>query len=122
MPKPRVRRPTHAGSWYDDDGAPAAARPPRLRRRLAGRLAIESARRLTPFLRRAAVTLAGKIEAWMRAARGGDAEDGGGAAAGAGAPRAVIAPHAGYSYCGHVMAHAYKFLRPERMCAPEAFI
>jgi AmmeMemoRadiSam system protein B len=29
--------------------------------------------------------------------------------------RAVIGPHAGYSYCGHVMAHAYKFIDPERV-------
>jgi len=29
--------------------------------------------------------------------------------------RAVIGPHAGYSYCGHVMAHAYRFIDPARV-------
>lgn len=28
------------------------------------------------------------------------------------APRAMIGPHAGYRYCGHVMAHAYKYIQP----------
>ena len=27
--------------------------------------------------------------------------------------RAVIAPHAGYSYCGHIMAYAYSYINPE---------
>lgn len=30
--------------------------------------------------------------------------------------RAVIAPHAGYSYCGHVMAYAYRHMDPVKMC------
>ncbi|KAF6252920.1 MEMO1 family [Scenedesmus sp. NREL 46B-D3] len=29
------------------------------------------------------------------------------------AARAIIAPHAGYSYCGHVMAHAYQHIDPD---------
>lgn len=29
--------------------------------------------------------------------------------------RAVIAPHAGYRYCGHVMAHAYRHMNPNFM-------
>lgn len=29
--------------------------------------------------------------------------------------RAVIGPHAGYSYCGHVMAHAYRHIDPSRV-------
>jgi AmmeMemoRadiSam system protein B len=28
------------------------------------------------------------------------------------APRAVIGPHAGHRYCGHVMAHAYSQMDP----------
>lgn len=28
---------------------------------------------------------------------------------------AIIGPHAGYSYCGHVMAHAYKHIDPSRV-------
>ncbi|BDA46197.1 Protein MEMO1 [Coccomyxa sp. Obi] len=58
------RRPTHAGSWYEDDGS----------------------------------RLASQIQQWIDAVptpKGSHA-------------RAIISPHAGYSYCGHVMAHAYK--------------
>lgn len=29
-------------------------------------------------------------------------------------PRAIIGPHAGYSYCGHVMAHAYAHIDPTK--------
>jgi AmmeMemoRadiSam system protein B len=29
--------------------------------------------------------------------------------------RAIIGPHAGYSYCGHVMAHAYRYIDPARV-------
>jgi len=29
--------------------------------------------------------------------------------------RAIIAPHAGYSYCGHVMAYAYKMIDPTKV-------
>jgi AmmeMemoRadiSam system protein B len=33
-----------------------------------------------------------------------------------GAPiRALIAPHAGYSYCGDVMAFAYKAIDPKKV-------
>lgn len=33
-----------------------------------------------------------------------------------GAVRGVIGPHAGYRYCGHVLAHAYRFLNPDKVC------
>lgn len=67
---PRVRSPTHAGSWYDDDKT----------------------------------TLDSKIEGWMTAARASVTP--------AANVRAIIGPHAGYSYCGHVMAYAYAHIDP----------
>ena len=66
---PRVRRPTHAGSWYDDDSD----------------------------------VLTRKIDAWLEAVPPQTLE-------GSGRPavvRAIIGPHAGFRFCGHVMAHAY---------------
>lgn len=33
----------------------------------------------------------------------------------AGPVKAIIAPHAGYSYSGSVMAYAYKYLNPDGM-------
>ncbi|KAK9828484.1 hypothetical protein WJX72_000241 [[Myrmecia] bisecta] len=69
---PRIaRRPTHAGSWYDDD----------------------------------AILLSQKITDWMEAAT---AEPGVHA-------RAIIGPHAGHSYCGRVMAYAYKQIDPSKV-------
>jgi predicted class III extradiol MEMO1 family dioxygenase len=52
-------------------------------------------------------SLQAQIEAWLRDA----------APAGEGGEhvRALIAPHAGYQYCGHVMAHAYKRIDPSRV-------
>lgn len=44
-----------------------------------------------------------EIAGWMDAVTPDAAE---------GAPRAIIAPHAGYRYCGHVMAHAYRRIQP----------
>lgn len=71
---PRItRRPTHAGSWYDDQEA----------------------------------TLEGTIARWMDEAR---AE-----AAPTAHARAVIAPHAGYRYSGHVMAYAYAHIDPQQV-------
>jgi AmmeMemoRadiSam system protein B len=55
---------------------------------------------LPPF--RAGRRLGRQIEGWLKAA----AEAGPGAAPAA-APRAIIAPHAGHRYCGHVMGNAY---------------
>jgi predicted class III extradiol MEMO1 family dioxygenase len=46
--------------------------------------------------------LAIQIRQWLDAATLHDVER----------TRAVIAPHAGYRYCGHVMAHAYKHISP----------
>jgi hypothetical protein len=54
-------------------------------------------------VRTAADVLAGKVRSWLEQAP----------AAEYGRVRAVIAPHAGYSYCGPVMAHAYKYISPE---------
>eukprot|EP00878_Enallax_costatus_P011757 GHUV01012273.1.p1 GENE.GHUV01012273.1~~GHUV01012273.1.p1 ORF type:complete len:281 (+),score=40.95 GHUV01012273.1:178-1020(+) len=45
-----------------------------------------------------------QIEGWLAKA---DVADKGPAA------RAIIGPHAGYSYCGHVMAHAYRHIQPD---------
>lgn len=52
-------------------------------------------------------TLDCKIEGWMAEAR-------------AGVPpgshaRAVVAPHAGYRYSGHVMAYAYAHIDPQKV-------
>lgn len=47
--------------------------------------------------------LAAEIEAWMDAVT---------PEPGAPKPQAIIAPHAGYRYCGHVMAHAYRHIDP----------
>lgn len=65
------RSPTHAGSWYENDGE----------------------------------TLARQIDQWMA----------GVAAEPHVHARAIIAPHAGYRYCGHVMAHAYRHIDPSRV-------
>jgi AmmeMemoRadiSam system protein B len=46
--------------------------------------------------------LEGKVRGWLQAAT----------TAHRGHVRAVIAPHAGYAYCGHVMAYAYKYINP----------
>jgi len=67
MSKGQVRRATHAGSWYTDNGA-------ELSDQLDGWLA--------------------KAPSCMRPAR------------------AIIAPHAGYSYCGACGAHAYSQVDP----------
>lgn len=52
------------------------------------------------------VVLATKIQGWLDGAE--PAEPGPHA-------RAIIAPHAGYSYCGAVMAYAYRHIRPENV-------
>lgn len=52
-------------------------------------------------------TLEGKIDVWMSDAR---------AATPPGTHvRAIIAPHAGYRYCGHVMAYAYAHIDPTQV-------
>ncbi|KAG1660012.1 hypothetical protein FOA52_009832 [Chlamydomonas sp. UWO 241] len=51
-----------------------------------------------------AAGLSRSIDGWLEAAEGPSEVDAG--------ARAIIAPHAGYSYCGHVMAYAYKYLVP----------
>lgn len=52
-----------------------------------------------------AATLSASIDSWMADAQ---VQDGVHA-------RAVIAPHAGYRYCGHVMAYAYKQINPAKV-------
>lgn len=47
--------------------------------------------------------LASEIGGWLEAADQTDH----------GHVRAVIAPHAGYRYCGAVMAYAYKYINPD---------
>lgn len=49
--------------------------------------------------------LSSQIRNWLNAA----------SVEGLGPVRAVIAPHAGYRYCGHVMAYAYKYMNPTHM-------
>ncbi|GFR44951.1 hypothetical protein Agub_g6259, partial [Astrephomene gubernaculifera] len=67
---PRVRRPSHANSWYKGDAA----------------------------------ALEAEISKWKAAVEPLP-----------GLPaRAIIGPHAGYSYCGHVMAHAYAHIDPTK--------
>jgi hypothetical protein len=46
-----------------------------------------------------------QIDGWLAAA--GAARE-----PGAPPPRAIIGPHAGHRYCGHVMAHAYASIDP----------
>jgi MEMO1 family protein len=83
---PRItRRPTHAGSWYERDGA----------------------------------KLETQINGWLNAVDTDTACASMPGAAVIPSPdrplRAIIGPHAGYSYCGHVMAHAYKYIDPARV-------
>uniref|UniRef100_A0A7S3VPY7 Protein MEMO1 n=1 Tax=Dunaliella tertiolecta TaxID=3047 RepID=A0A7S3VPY7_DUNTE len=68
---PKVRKPTHSGSWYDNNYAKLKA----------------------------------QIGSWMQ-----DVQPEPGAHA-----QAIIAPHAGYSYSGHVMAYAYKHIDPSKV-------
>ncbi|GLC35644.1 hypothetical protein PLESTB_000000800 [Pleodorina starrii] len=63
---PKIRRPSHASSWYQDDAS----------------------------------VLNAQIDNWKAEVQ---REPGVSA-------RAIIGPHAGYSYCGHVMAYAYKHI------------
>ncbi|GLI67799.1 hypothetical protein VaNZ11_012087 [Volvox africanus] len=67
---PRIRRPSHASSWYQDD----------------------------------ADVLNAEIEDWKAAVQPKPGLS----------ARAIIGPHAGYSYCGHVMAYAYKHIDPSK--------
>ncbi|PNH10686.1 Protein MEMO1 [Tetrabaena socialis] len=67
---PKIRRPSHASSWYQDDAG----------------------------------VLEAEIDEWKAAVEPQP-----------GLPaRAIIGPHAGYSYCGHVMAHAYVHIDPTK--------
>ncbi|VDI72254.1 MEMO1 family protein [Mytilus galloprovincialis] len=63
----KVRRATHAGSWYTDDGA----------------------------------ELSSQLSGWLAPAKPIQSP-----------ARAIIAPHAGYSYCGACGGHAYKQIDP----------
>ncbi|EFJ40486.1 hypothetical protein VOLCADRAFT_99750 [Volvox carteri f. nagariensis] len=63
---PKIRRPSHASSWYQGD----------------------------------ADALNAEIDNWKAAVQTEPRVS----------PRAIIGPHAGYSYCGHVMAYAYKHI------------
>ncbi|DBA99827.1 hypothetical protein WJX77_001024 [Trebouxia sp. C0004] len=64
-----VRRPLHAGTWYETEPG-----------------------------------LSSGLETWLAAADTGNTH-----------ARAIISPHAGLRYCGHVMAHAYKHIDPQRV-------
>ncbi|KAF5832860.1 MEMO1 family [Dunaliella salina] len=68
---PKVRKPTHSGSWYESNYAKLKA----------------------------------QIGSWMQ-----DVQPEPGTHA-----QAIIAPHAGYSYSGHVMAYAYKHIDPSNV-------
>jgi predicted class III extradiol MEMO1 family dioxygenase len=127
---PRVtRRASHAGSWYEADrecprprrAACCAARARRSRSPRERRAAPPGPPPpLPPPARRAAPTLRAwrpftgrkldrQIDGWMAAAVADAAARGPGAAL---PPRAIIGPHAGHRYCGHVMAHAYATIDP----------
>jgi MEMO1 family protein len=75
--RPRVRQPTHAGSWYTADAAALH-------------------RQLDDFLAAVPASTA--------------------------APRALIVPHAGFSYSGATAAHGYKAVleQPGAMCVSAA--
>jgi AmmeMemoRadiSam system protein B len=87
-----VRRASHAGSWYTDDGS----------------------------------TLDGQLEEWLTSVQQvppplqqqyTDETFAAGATTPVRVPsrvRAIIAPHAGYSYSGPTAAHAYAHLSPQR--------
>mmetsp|Transcript_17146 Transcript_17146/g.37018 ORF Transcript_17146/g.37018 Transcript_17146/m.37018 type:complete len:292 (+) Transcript_17146:150-1025(+) len=65
-----TRKPSHAGSWYEDDEQ----------------------------------VLSKQIDEWMSAVEP------------CGAPiKAIIGPHAGYRFCGHVMAYAYRHIDPSKV-------
>lgn len=80
-----VRRPTHAGSWYERDAAKLQKQIDEWMGKVDGERACADmpGRDVVPTPERPL--------------------------------RAVIGPHAGYSYCGHVMAHAYRFIDPARV-------
>lgn len=54
--------------------------------------------------------LARQVGGWFADVRGGPTKD----------LSAVIGPHAGYTYCGRVLAHAYKHLDPTVVCVRNA--
>jgi hypothetical protein len=101
MPKPKGRRTaSHSGSWYEGGGEIFD-----LGRPLLDFLPLDPPHLHLPHP--PGELLASQITEWLDAAAadGTDLDR----------VRAVIAPHAGYRYCGHVMAYAYKYLDPTQM-------
>lgn len=90
-----VRKPTHAGSWYTADGARQG------QQRQAARASVTEA----PLCVCAARALSQQLDGFLRAATVDSAR-----------VRALIVPHAGYSYSGATAAFGYKAVDPSAMC------
>jgi predicted class III extradiol MEMO1 family dioxygenase len=90
------RRALHAGSWYSDNGTEAGSRE-------AGRGVGRSARRPPSGVlgTHAGEELRAQLQGWLEAAGPPTQES----------VRALIGPHAGYSYSGPTAAYAYKEVR-----------
>jgi hypothetical protein len=111
------RRPTHAGSWYELERKclgrwhPLSWSLPLLLQQPAP---VEpSPIKCTRFDDATGAKLDRQIADWLAAAPPHGP--------GAPAPRAIIGPHAGHRYCGHVMAHAYAPIDPFSVCVRQAW-
>ena len=96
-----MRQPTHAGSWYSDDGAHARAALPHAQ----AYAAVAPAQR--HCARAAASKLSSQLDGFLAAAEVDTSR-----------ARALIVPHAGYSYSGPTAAYGYKAFDPRTLCVP----
>ena len=101
MRPPLVRQPTHAGSWYTDDGE-SGPRRSYLREAHAAVAAAERERACG-----AASKLSSQLDGFLAAAEVDTSR-----------ARALIVPHAGYSYSGPTAAYGYKAFDPRTLCVP----
>ena len=101
MRPPLVRQPTHAGSWYSDDGA-CALRRNHMREAHAAVAAAHRARACGT-----ASKLSSQLDGFLAAAEVDTSR-----------ARALIVPHAGYSYSGPTAAYGYKAFDPRILCVP----
>ena len=99
MPPPLVRQPTHAGSWYTDDGAYGPPAHPYAQ----AQAAVAAAQR--DRTRAAASKLSSQLDGFLAAAEVDTSR-----------ARALIVPHAGYSYSGPTAAYGYKAFDPRTLC------
>ena len=100
MPKIKsARTASHAGSWYESNGEYDLT--------FIFSHLYQTTTDLTSTPRTGKL-LSAEIQQWMQnVALEEQAEKG--------HVRAVIAPHAGLSYCGHVMAYAYRYIIPAKV-------